>query len=447
MSDQSQTPDHLTDKITARFNAPGGSPPDHSGAADIDASATDSSQQPQSMFGLLSLAPDRLAPPAFFVDDALSIRWMAPGGTDAFSRALAEALETAATSNVFELMIGPAVKETLPDWQTFFTFIYTMLRRAAAADAFDMEASVIPADQIPAAGEEMIGTADTQSVGVATCLLAEKGAAAAIPLRIFGLQFESGMLFLLRRERWQPPVADAAEDGSVVGDIDTVAEKNIIGVLSLRLDDADRLADAMLPDAFFKMVNRIWEETDGVVSALGGRRSGSNGAQAHYRFGGGGGRNPIFSAICCAVRMNRQMPALQEKLNAQQGWMDEICMNMGISHGSEDPSESAPSDSMEFMIPGGAFDQAAQLSSIAGKGEIWISKNAVGQLPKKLIDQLVVGVDRQGRFIRNFFTRLADLPRADAAGPLKPNLGMLSIARIAKVENQPPPGQPAAKEE
>jgi class 3 adenylate cyclase len=372
---------------------------------------------------------------------------MAQGGTDAFSQALSKELESAAQSNVFEVMVRPTIKEALPDWQAFFTFIYSMLRRSAASAAFEMETSVFPADQIPPIGEESTRIADVQSFGVETCLLAGKGELDAGPLRIFGLPFEPGTLFLLRRDRWQSPSNAAAEMESPTGGVEAAAEKKTIGVLSLRINDADHLAESMLPDAFFKMVNRIWEETDALVSALGGRRSGSDGAQAHYRFSGGGGRNAIFSAICCAVRMNRQMPVVQEKLNAQQIWIDEISMNMGISHGSEDPTASDASDAMTFMIPGGAFDQAAQLSAIAGKGEIWISKNAVSRLPNKLIGQLVVGVDRQGRFLRNFFTRLGDLRPAGAAGPLKPNLGMLSIARIVKLEEQPPPGQPDANEE
>jgi hypothetical protein len=64
------------------------------------------------------------------------------------------------------------------------------------------------------------------------------------------------------------------------------------------------------------------------------------------------------------------------------------------------------------MIPGGAFDQSSQLSAVSRtKGDIWITRNAVAQLPKKLIDQVVLGIDRQGRFFRNFFTRLSDLPQ------------------------------------
>ncbi|MBC2712705.1 MAG: hypothetical protein HGJ94_17470 [Desulfosarcina sp.] len=67
--------------------------------------------------------------------------------------------------------------------------------------------------------------------------------------------------------------------------------------------------------------------------------------------------------------------------------------------------------------------------------EIWITKNAVAQLPKKLMDQVVLGVDRQGRFFRNFFTRLSDLPQGTGPSQSKPDLGTLTIARVVRIEN------------
>jgi hypothetical protein len=71
---------------------------------------------------------------------------------------------------------------------------------------------------------------------------------------------------------------------------------------------------------------------------------------------------------------------------------------------------------------------------LALKGDIWITKNAVGQLPKKLIDQVVLGIDRQGQFFRNFFTRLSDLSPGIGASQSKGEMGALSIARIVKIE-------------
>jgi class 3 adenylate cyclase len=225
-----------------------------------------------------------------------------------------------------------------------------------------------------------------------------------------------------------------------------VDEKKSICVLSARLNDAHRIADTMLPEVFFKLMNRIWDESDSVVRSFGGKRADCSGAQIDYLFTKNAGRNPIFSAICCATRMNRQMLAMEEKLKAQEGWADEIRMNMGISNGTDELTAAAPGGCMESTIPGGTFDQSTHLCAIAGKGEIWITRNAVAQLPRKLVDQVVVGIDRQGRFLRNFFTRLSDLPQAAGAGRSHPDLGTLSIARILTVE-RPGPVHPGTNED
>jgi hypothetical protein len=118
---------------------------------------------------------------------------------------------------------------------------------------------------------------------------------------------------------------------------------------------------------------------------------------------------------------------------------------MGISHGTDELTTSVPTECMESTMPGGTLDQSSQLSAVAGKGEIWITRNAVAQLPRKLIDQVVVGIDRQGRFFRNFFTRLSDLPQAAGPGQPQPDLGTLSIARILTIEKQGP-AQPVTSE-
>jgi len=125
---------------------------------------------------------------------------------------------------------------------------------------------------------------------------------------------------------------------------------------------------------------------------------------------------------------------MEDKLKAKEGWADEIRMNMGISHGTDELTTLSTTGCMESTIPGGTFDQSTHLSAVAGKGEIWITRNAVAQLPRKLIDQVVVGIDREGRFLRNFFTRLSDLPQATGTGQPHPDLGTLSIARIITIE-------------
>jgi hypothetical protein len=193
------------------------------------------------------------------------------------------------------------------------------------------------------------------------------------------------------------------------------------------------------------LMHQIWDEGDRVVRSFGGKRAACSGAKIDYMFTKNAGRNPIFSAICCATRMNQQMrkPCKKSSRHNRDGRM-RSCMNMGISHGTDELTVSAPAGCLESTLPGGTFDQSSQLSAVAGKGEIWITRNAVAQLPRKLIDQVVVGIDRQGRFFRNFFTRLSDLPQAAGPGQPQPDLGTLSIARILTIEKQKP-AQPVTK--
>ena len=460
MSEHNGPSGHPMDEIAEQFKAPDKpaqnqrpsdivssvEPSDNRfGLAGANDSEGESSLSAQATFGPLSLSPDQIEAPSFFVDKKLSVLWMNPGGTDAFSHALAQELGSTPSGNIFDLLLSPAIKDSITDWQALFSFIYILLRRSTAKDTFDRGTVFISRNHLPTTDDETALTPVIHPFLIDSCIIGQKEVTPPSPLRIFGLEFKEGTLFLLRQDLWQTAVTAHTETESAVNDIGPGDEKEAICILSVRLNDSHRIADTMLPEVFFKLMHRIWDEGDGVVRSFGGKRAGCSGAQIDYLFTKNAGRSPIFSAICCATRMNRQMIVMEEKLKAQQGWANEIRMNMGISHGTDELTTSVPTGCMESSIPGGTFDQSSHLSALAGKGEIWITRNAVSQLPRKLIDQVVVGIDRQGRFLRNFFTRLSDLPQAAGAVQPHPDLGTLSIARILTIE-KPGPEQPATSE-
>ena len=451
MSEHNGPSGHPMDKIAEQFKASAKAAPDQPPSETflsvappddrleptaINASGIGSSLPAQAIFGPLSLSPDQIEAPSFFVDKKLSVVWMEPSGTDAFSQALALELTSTSTRNIFDLLLRPAIKDSIADWQSFFSFVYILLRRSTTKDTFDRETDFISKDHIPTTDDEAALNAVIHPFLVDSCIIGGNEEDAKSPLRIFGLEFKEGTLFLLRRDLWHAAVSADVETDTSVRDIGPIDEKKAICILSARLNDSHRIADTMLPEIFFKLMHRIWDEGDSVVRSFGGKRAGCSGAQIDYLFTESAGRNPIFSAICCATRMNRQMQAMEEELKDQEGWADEIRMNMGISHGSDEVTTPDPTGCMESMVPGGTFDQSSRLSAIAGKGEIWITKNAVAQLPKKLIDQVVVGIDRQGRFFRNFFTRLSDLPQGAEQGQSRSDLGTLTVARILTIEKQ-----------
>jgi len=431
----------FADPVTPERSRPEPEPIDQPATLSSDDDAAMQAHYPPAVPGALpplSLLPDQIEAPAFFVDRNLSVRWMAANGDDLFSRALARVLAPSANDNIFSLLLRPEIKESLSDWQAFFSFVYTSLRLATARETFDRKTDFIEREDRPAGDGRQAPGSDSHRFQVDSQLVGEESEEGRSALRVFSLQFSEGSLFLLRGDPWAKP----EPEGRGTEGADVFAQpsdrKDTVCVLSARLNDSHRIADTMLADVFFKMMNQVWEETDNAVADLGGVRVGCNGAQIRYLFKDNAGRNPIFSAISCATRMNNRMRRLQEKITAQQGWAEDLCMNVGISHGESDVPISGVDDCMEFMIPGGALDQSSHLSAIAGKGEIWITKQAVVQLPKKLVDRVVLGVDRQGDFLRNFFSRIGDLPPQQVPDRTANEMGSLAVARIIKIQNPAP---------
>lgn len=393
----------------------------------------------------LMLAAEQIQPPAFFVDRQLSLRWAAASSHDPLSRVLNLQLHSGDPRNIFDLMRDSAVKEALPEWQALFSFVYVTLRRTTSGDLFSEKTDSIDHGQLSIGQPQSADDAQIHAMQMESCLLGPGAGADQQPLRAFCLGFEQGTLFLLRPDPWKAP-EDAHSETSAIAVADDYADhKTTICMLTARLNDSQRIADTMLPDVFFRLITVVWEATDDVVHSLGGVRAGCSGAQIHYVFKTHLGRNPIFSAICCATRMNKRMTALQQTLAGEHGWVEEICLNIGISHGKDEAIESISGNLTAFMIPGGAQDQSSHLSTIAAKGEIWVTKNAIAQLPQQLIDQVMLGIDRQGQFARNFFTRISDLPSGNQLHQPAADLASLSVARIVKIEAASPV-QPSRKE-
>ena len=120
-------------------------------AAPADATGPEIKPDPASrpVLGPLSLSADQIAAPAFFVDRQLSLGWIAPNAADRFSQALAREWEAASTDNIFNLLLRPAVKATISDWQAFFSFAYILLRRSTSPEVFDSKTVFVSSDLTP----------------------------------------------------------------------------------------------------------------------------------------------------------------------------------------------------------------------------------------------------------------------------------------------------------
>ena len=383
------------------------------------------------------LPVEALAAATFFVNRDLRIGWIKAERGDRLTRAIKNELADDPTGTVFDIMLRASLKELVFNWQPLFSFAYRFLQTTTSPDTFNRLAptiSLIPGKndhpQHTASGEAAPGPIDSVRIRL------EDDDGHMQNMRIYGIAVSEGTLFVLNRERQQDSPAGGRDGKSMAAseeEPETASGKTIFSVISARLDDSRSIVDTLLPETYFQLMTRVWDESDRVVASYGGRRAKRSGTEVQYVIPRHAGTDPAYDAIRCAVELRDKMREIEASLKAEGGWFSAIRLNIGISSGKDRLEEEDPTASMAFMLPGGAADQAFHLSAIAHGGAIWITKSAFSHLTPQQIKPIRFGIYRDDRLIPNIFAQVSDLPHAPDTPPLGRGIRSLSVTRIIDI--------------
>ena len=222
-------------------------------------------------------------------------------------------------------------------------------------------------------------------------------------------------------------------------DADAASGKTPFSVISARLDDSRSIVDTLLPETYFQIMTRIWDESDRVLASYGGHRAKRSGTDVQYIIPRQADTDPAYDAICCAVELRDKMREIEASLKADGEWFADIRLNIGISSGRDHLQQEDLTASMAFMLPGGAADQAFHLSAIAHGGAIWITKSAFSHLTPQQMKRITFGIYRDDRLIRNIFAQVSELPHAPDTPSLGRGIRSLSVTRIIAVQSPKTP--------
>lgn len=380
------------------------------------------------------LLADTIACAAFFVDRELRIDWIKEGQGDRLSKAIGDELSDDPSGTVLDIMLRASLKELVFDWPPLFTFTFRFLQATTPAEIFNRLAPTVSLnlDQTDQQDGVLPGT-DMAGI-VDSCPIRLESSDGQIKfLRFYGIALAEGTLFMLDEDRWQDvhPVyrMDAAEAAAQEA-AEAASRKTPFSVLSARLDDSRSIVDTLLPETYFQLMTRIWDECDRVVAIYGGQRAKRSGTEIQYIIPRHNGTDPAYDAIRCAFELKKEMKAIEASLKAEGSWFADIRLNIGISSGSDHLQQEDLTASMAFMLPGGAADQAFHLSAIAHGGAIWITKSAFGHLTPQQMKRITFGIYRDDKLIRNIFAQVSDLPHAPDTPSLGRSIRSLSVTRI-----------------
>ncbi|MGD8703507.1 MAG: hypothetical protein PVG51_16970 [Desulfosarcina sp.] len=382
----------------------------------------------------VSLLAETIKTAAFFVNHDLRIGWIKAGQGDRLSRAIGNELANDPSGTVLDIMLRASLKELVFNWPPLFSFTYRFLRETTPAETFDRLAPTVSLNL-----EESADLAETQAdpglTGpVDSCpIRLEEDDGRHQDMRFYGIALAEGTLFTLDEDRWQDvyPAYMPGETEAASGvEADAVSRKTPFSVISARLDDSRSIVDTLLPETYFQLMTRIWDESDRILTSFGGQRAKRSGTEVQYIIPRQADTDPAYDAIRCAVELKNKMREIEASLKADGGWFARLRLNIGISSGSDHLQHDDLTASMAFMLPGGAADQAFHLSAIAHGGAIWITKSAFGHLTPQQIAGISFGIYRDDRLIPNIFAQVSDLPHAPDTPPLARGIRSLSVTRI-----------------
>jgi class 3 adenylate cyclase len=391
------------------------------------------------------LAADADSASVIFVDHDLHIGWIQVGQADRLSAAIQDEHANDPSGTVFDIMLRASLKELVFNWQPLFTFIYRFLEGTTSPDTFRRLAPTISLkpEQLDLPAASSAGLKKPPNIDSCPIRL-EDDAGGTRDMRIYALSLIEGTLFFLDAEHRKEDRRTDHPDRSASAkpaDAETALGKTPFSVLSARLDDSRSIVETLLPETYFKLLTRIWDECDHVLAAYGGARAKRSGTDVQYIIPRRADLDPAYDAIRCALKLRDKMREVEASLKADEGWFVDLRLNIGISSGRDYLQEDDPTASMAFMLPGGAADQAFHLSAIAQGGAIWITKSAFGHLSSHQVQRIIFGIYRGEQLIRNIFAPLAELRQSPDAPPLGRSIRSLSVTRIIGL--QPEAARPA----
>jgi class 3 adenylate cyclase len=375
---------------------------------------------------------------AFFVNHDLRIGWIRVAQDDRLSAAIRNEITDDPFGTVFDILLRASLKKLVFNWQPLFIFTYRFLQKTTPPYRFDRLAPTISFNlekserlQRSSPGEGMKGLIDSCPIN----LVDQRGMTR--PMRIYGLAISEGTLFVLDEEHWQDTRDDSKVSQSEIpspAETESGPSKTPFSVLSARLDDSGSIVDMLLPETYYQLMNRIWDESDRIVTSYEGQRAKRSGTDMQYIIPQHTDVDPTFDAICCAFQLTDTLADIEASLKAEGGWFCNIRLNIGISSGSGYLQQEDLTANMAFILPGGAADQADYLSTVTHGGGIWITKSAFSHLTPQQMKKITFGIHRDDKLLRNIFTQVSDLPHAPGTACLVKGIRSLSVTRIIDLE-------------
>ena len=181
-------------------------------------------------------------------------------------------------------------------------------------------------------------------------------------------------------------------------------------VLAIHLQNLDKVADALMPEAYFTLLNQMNRVILSCVTRHNGIKAGCGDDHRYYYFFKQPETDYIMDSLACAFAMQAKVADINRKRKKENQVNDDILTNIGIAEGTEFAGILKFDGEMEFKVLGETPVQAGRLCEFGRDGEIWATKSGIGKIASEDARTISFGIQHTtGDYVPNVFSKIKNI--------------------------------------
>jgi hypothetical protein len=183
-------------------------------------------------------------------------------------------------------------------------------------------------------------------------------------------------------------------------------------VLVGKLQDAVRICAELPSEEYSVLIHQIWQCMEDSFRRYDGLHAKHTRDGMHLYFQKECDSKYLLNTLLCAIDIRTRLKKLKDEWKMKKGWINELCLNIGISEG-EEYFATIPGSLTEFTPVGDPERYASHLSELGHFGSIWTTKDLLNRLTEEEKKKIRYGIRHQRPeqclLIENTFSRIMDL--------------------------------------
>ncbi len=346
----------------------------------------------------LKVTINDLTSPAYLINNNFEIEWINEPAEKLIFQREVSSIVNIESRNIFKLLLDRDLHAVMQNWNEAIDLHCTLLQRNLNRDDFKRIFEEITPDQaaVIAASYQRRKPQATDNLYHLPFSLVSALNGQSTKFIVHSVAYREGTFLVF---------VPADQNSSTVMNMLTQREQLINELLKNKMpsmvslcalvasfENSEQVCAELLPSQYFLLMNDLWQTLGPVFEKYYGTYGKHAGDNILYYFVKSKDNTYLMNAINCSLELREVMSKFSLKWKNSKGWRHDLHLNIGIHDGREFFGTIQSGGNIEFTSLGDSVKVAGRLSSFAGSGEIWVTKDLISKISSEERQDFQFGV-------------------------------------------------------